>query len=128
MGWRPFLRRSPALPDFRVDGMCAVPLYVDVKGHPLENEERDRATKRMEIIWSSEPNVALAIWTADLFGLKGLFDVLFPDGWRVRARVGRCGPCGNVTFRPTCRALRASYRTTEPAARRMNRLIANENP
>jgi hypothetical protein len=83
---------------------CWLSLYVDVKGSMPEDGERERLFRRMEIIWASKPNTALAIWTADLLGAEGRFDVMFADGWRVRARVGRCGPCGGVTFRLSCRS------------------------
>lgn len=94
--------RGQYLPDFRVDGMVRVPLYVDVKGCTPTDEELALTFDRMSIIWSSEPDVFLAVWTAALFGVEGRFDIMFPGGIRRRTRVSRCGPCGGVTLRSLC--------------------------
>ena len=88
-----------------------MPLYVDVKGFTPTGDELTATFGKMGIIWSSEPNALLAVWTAQLFGAEGRFELMFPDGTRHQARISRCGPCGGVTFRASCHLC---GRTTEP--------------
>ncbi len=49
------------LPDFRIDIGYGQHAYVEVKPPSITNDDLDDALKRMEIIWSSEPNVGLSL-------------------------------------------------------------------
>jgi hypothetical protein len=94
--------RGQYLPDFRVGGLTVeLPLYVDVKGRALDDDELAATFDLMATIWASEAAV-LAIWTADAFGIEGAFRVRLPDGRELGARIRRCGPCGGVTLRSFC--------------------------
>jgi hypothetical protein len=108
--------RGQYLPDFRIEGMTTVPLYVDVKGLTPTNNELEATFVRMRIIWSSEPRVFLAVWAAEAFGREGRFDVLFPDGSRHIGRITRCSRCGSVSFRAFCHACRQMTQAISPLA------------
>jgi len=94
--------RRQYLPDFRVGGLTVgLPLYVGVKGRALDADGLATTFGLMETIWASEA-AALAIWTADAFGIEGAFPVRLPDRRELLIRIKRCGPCGGVTLRPFC--------------------------
>jgi hypothetical protein len=98
------------LPDFRLDGFAVGggnkrPIYVEVKP---TLELADAAKRRMEIIWSSEPNADLLIvapcYVLFRFGANAPMSVLREDWvkpddeWTRYVEFNRCGYCDTVTL------------------------------
>ena len=94
--------RGDYVPDFQVSGLTRAPLYVDVKGPPLTAADLEAMFDRMTVIWATDPTAALAVWSADQFGVDGTFLVRLPDRTTITARIGRCAFCTDVTLRPAC--------------------------
>jgi hypothetical protein len=96
------------LPDFVVRGYPC-PLFIEVKGPPLDADGRAAVLRSMMRVWQSVPTAGLAIWSSRT--LEGEpFTLIRPDTPPITVAIWRCPECAcRWLIRPdralaTCRA------------------------